>query len=162
MESSAVGCHVVAMPFPGRGHINPMMNLCKLLASRRADILITFIVTEEWLGFLLSDSKPHNIRFGSIPNVIPSELVRGANYLAFLDAVRTKMVDPFEQLLVRLEPPVTTIVADTLLFWAVDVANRRNVPVASFWAMSAALFSAYLHFDLLVQNRHFPVNSSGV
>ncbi|RVX22957.1 UDP-glycosyltransferase 87A2 [Vitis vinifera] len=51
--------HVVAMPFPGRGHINPMMNLCKLLASRRADILITFIVTEEWLGFLLSDSKPH-------------------------------------------------------------------------------------------------------
>ncbi|RVX22958.1 UDP-glycosyltransferase 87A1 [Vitis vinifera] len=36
------------------------------------------------------------------------------------------MVDPFEQLLVRLEPPVTTIVADTLLFWAVDVANRRK------------------------------------
>ncbi|XP_034687624.1 UDP-glycosyltransferase 87A1-like [Vitis riparia] len=160
MESSAVGCHVVAMPFPGRGHINPMMNLCKLLASRRADILITFIVTEEWLGFLLSDSKPPNIRFGSIPNVIPSELARGANYLAFLDAVRTKMVDPFEQLLARLEPPVTTIVADTLLFWAVDVANRRNVPVASFWPMSAAVFSAFLHFDLLVQNRHFPVNSS--
>jgi UDP:flavonoid glycosyltransferase YjiC (YdhE family) len=44
LESTAV-CHVVAMPFPGRGHINPMMNFCKLLASRKHDILITFVVT---------------------------------------------------------------------------------------------------------------------
>ena len=70
VESTTI-CHVVAMPFPGRGHINPMMNLCKLLASRKPDILITIVVTEEWLGFIGSDAKPDNIQFASIPNVTP-------------------------------------------------------------------------------------------
>ncbi|KAG5567058.1 hypothetical protein RHGRI_002581 [Rhododendron griersonianum] len=63
-------CHVVAMPFPGRGHINPMMSFCNLLVSKSEEILITFVVTEEWLGFLGSEPKPANIRFATIPNVI--------------------------------------------------------------------------------------------
>ena len=73
----------------------------------------------------------------------------------------TKMEDPFEQLLNRLEPPVTTIVADTFLFWAVGVGNRRNIPVASFFPMSATLFSMFHHVDLLAQNGHHPIDISG-
>ncbi|RWR76053.1 UDP-glycosyltransferase 87A1-like protein [Cinnamomum micranthum f. kanehirae] len=72
--------HVVALPYPGRGHINPMMNLCKLLSSSDENLLITFVVTEEWLGFIGSAPTPPNIRLLSIPNVIPSELVRGADF----------------------------------------------------------------------------------
>ncbi|KAG5567057.1 hypothetical protein RHGRI_002580 [Rhododendron griersonianum] len=73
-------CHVVAIPYPGRGHVNPMMNFCKLLSSKRDEILITFIVTEEWLGILSSEPKPPaNIRFATIPNVIPSEIGRAAD-----------------------------------------------------------------------------------
>ncbi|KAJ0084453.1 hypothetical protein Patl1_31012 [Pistacia atlantica] len=78
--------HVVAMPLPGRGHINPMMNLCKLIASKTNDILVTFVVTEEWLGFIGSDAKPDNLGFASIPNVIPSELVRGVEFPRFYEA----------------------------------------------------------------------------
>ncbi|CBI15889.3 unnamed protein product, partial [Vitis vinifera] len=148
------------MAVPGRGHINPMMNFCKLLASRRDDVLITFVVTEEWLGLIGSDSKPDNIRFGTIPNVTPSERVRATNLLGFLEAVMTKMEDPFEQLLKRLEPPVTTILADTFLFWAVSVGNRMSIPVASFFPMSASVFSMFHHFDLLVQNGHHPIDIS--
>ncbi|KAE8710876.1 putative UDP-Glycosyltransferase superfamily protein [Hibiscus syriacus] len=44
-EQTTTVCHVVAMPFPG----------------------------QEWLGFIGSDPKPDNIRFETIPNVIPSE-----------------------------------------------------------------------------------------
>ncbi|KAF8397208.1 hypothetical protein HHK36_016116 [Tetracentron sinense] len=152
------GCHVVAMPYPGRGHINPMMNVCKLLASRLPHILITFVVTEEWLGFIRSDPTPPNIRLRSIPNVIPSELVRGADFPGFLEATMTKMEDPFERLLDRLEAPVTAIVADTYLLWVPAVGNRRNIPVASLWPMSPSVFSVFYHFDLLVQNQHFPVD----
>ena len=157
--------HVVAMPNPGRGHINPMMNLCKLLASRRDDhdVLITFVVTEEWLGLIGSDAAgmPDNIRFGTIPNVVPSERARGADLAGFFEAVMTKMEDPFERLLSRLEPPVTAILADTFLCWAVGVGNRRNIPVASFFPMSASVFSMFRHFDLLVQNGHHPIDISG-
>uniref|UniRef100_A0A5B6YS72 Putative UDP-glycosyltransferase 87A1-like n=1 Tax=Davidia involucrata TaxID=16924 RepID=A0A5B6YS72_DAVIN len=153
-------CHMVALPYPGRGHINPMMNLCKLLASRSNHLLITFVVTEEWLGFIGSESKPANIRFATIPNVLPSELVRGADMIGFVQATQTKMEEPFEQLLDQLDPPVSIIMADTFLFWTINVGNQRNIPVASLWPMPASVFSIFYHFDLFVQNGHFPVDLS--
>ncbi|GMY12603.1 UDP-glycosyltransferase 87A1-like [Fagus crenata] len=138
-------CHVVAMPYPGRGHINALMNLCKILASKSKEILITFVVTEEWLGFIGSDPRPDNIRFGSIPNVIPSELVRAADNNSFFEATMTKLEAPFVKLLDQLKPPVTFIIHDTVLFWAVGIGNRRNIPVASFWPMSASIYTTFHH-----------------
>ncbi|KAE9596067.1 hypothetical protein Lal_00031062 [Lupinus albus] len=154
------GCHVVAMPYPARGHINPMMNLCKLLVSNNSNILVTFVVTQEWLGFIDSDPKPDNIRFGSIPNVIPSELTRGEDHLGFMEAIMTKMEEPFQQLLNRFQSPPSIIIYDTFLYWVVGVGNLRNIPVASFWPMSASFFSVLLHHKLLEQNFHYPVNLS--
>ncbi|KAK1588581.1 hypothetical protein Q3G72_024746 [Acer saccharum] len=153
-------CHVVALPYPGRGHINPMMNLCKLLASKQPEILITFVVTEEWLGFIGSEPKPDNIRFGTIPNVIPSELGRAKDFPGFVEAVATKTEAPFGELLDRLEYQVTTIIADTYLVWVAGFGNRRNIPVASLWTMSASVFSILHHFHLLEKNGHFPVELS--
>ncbi|KAA8543487.1 hypothetical protein F0562_021018 [Nyssa sinensis] len=152
--------HLVAMPYPGRGHINPMMNLCKLLASRSNHLLITFVITEEWLGLIGSQTKPANIRFATIPNVLPSEMVRGADMVGFIEAVMTKMEEPFEQLLDRLDPPVTIIMSDTFLYWAVNVGNQRNIPVASLWIMPASVFSIFYHYELLVENQDLPVDLS--
>ncbi|KAM3739984.1 hypothetical protein ACB098_08G064700 [Castanea mollissima] len=140
-------CHVVAMPYPGRGHINPMMNLCKILASKNKDILVTFVVTEEWLSFIGSDPMPDNIRFSTIPNVIPSELVRAADIHSFFEATMTKLEAPFVQLLDRLELPVTVIIADTVLSWVVGVGNRRNISVASLWTMSPSMLTTIQHFQ---------------
>lgn len=158
-------CHVVAMPFPGRGHVNPMMNFCKLISTSRppSATLITFIVTEEWHGFIRSDpSRPANIRLVTIPNVIPSEIGRAKDWPGFIRAAFTKLEAPVEQLLDRLEhPKPNVIVHDTFLKWMVGVGNRRNIPVASFWTQSATAFSIFYHFDLLVQNGHFNVNLTG-
>ncbi|XP_004294772.1 PREDICTED: UDP-glycosyltransferase 87A1-like [Fragaria vesca subsp. vesca] len=140
--------HVAAMPFPGRGHINPMMNFCKLLSSKHPQLLITFVVTEEWLGFIASDPKPDNIRFATIPNVIPAERLKASDFPAFYEAVMTKMQDPFDQLLDRLEPPVTTIIADIEVLWGVEVGIKRNIPVALFWTMSAKFLSMLHRFNL--------------
>ncbi|GMH02494.1 hypothetical protein Nepgr_004333 [Nepenthes gracilis] len=155
-------CHVVAVPYPGRGHINPLMNLCKLLTTRKPGIHITFIVTEEWLGFISSDDKPSRVRFATIPNVIPSELVRGADIDSFIEAVMTRMEEPVERVLDRLQLPVKLLIADTFLYWAVGIGNRRNIPVASFWPMSASMFSILYHFDLFPRNRQYPVDMSEV
>ncbi|KAJ4840485.1 hypothetical protein Tsubulata_000404 [Turnera subulata] len=150
-------CHVVAMPYPGRGHVNPMMNLCKLISSKRPDFRLTFVVTEEWLGFIGSDDKPENVRFATIPNVIPSERGRAKDFPGFVEAVNTKLEAPFEQLLDLLQPPADAIIADTFLGWMPGFGNRRRIPVASLWTMPATVFSVLHHVDLLVQNNHFPV-----
>ncbi|KAL6979049.1 7-deoxyloganetin glucosyltransferase [Sarracenia purpurea var. burkii] len=157
------GCHVVAMPYPGRGHINPMLNFCNLIASTNHHILVTFVVTEEWFDFLNSEAKPPNVRFSTIPNVIPSEIGRGVDFPGFFEATLTKLEEPFERLLDRLDPSTpSVIIYDTFLMWAVDVGNRRNIPVASFWSMQASVFTVFHHFDLLVKNDHFPANVSEV
>jgi hypothetical protein len=103
-------CHIVAIPYPARGLINPMMNLCKLLVSNNKNILVTFVVTEEWLSFISSDPKPDNITFRSIPNVVPSELTRGSDHPAFMEAIMTKMEEPFDELLDLLDHPPSIIV----------------------------------------------------
>lgn len=161
----AVTCHVVAMPFPGRGHVNPMMDFCKLIATspprngNTAATLITFIVTEEWYGFISSDPRPANIRLVTIPNVIPSEIGRAKDWPGFIRATLTKLQAPVEQLLNRLEPPKpNVIVHDTYLKWMVGLGNRRNIPVASFWTQSATVFSIFHHLDLVIQNGHFKFN----
>ncbi|KAK4412438.1 UDP-glycosyltransferase 87A2 [Sesamum alatum] len=165
MADPFANCHVVAMPYPGRGHVNPMLNLCRLILNSRPDILVSFIVTEEWLGFLTasppSTPLPPNFRFLSIPNVIPSEIGRGKDFPGFFEATLTKMEAPVEQLLDQLPPPTpSVIIYDTYLSWVVAVGNRRNIPVASLYTMSATVFSIFHHFDLILQNRQFSPNFS--
>ncbi|GLT80717.1 hypothetical protein SLA2020_521420 [Shorea laevis] len=158
----AVAGHLVVVPYPGRGHVNPVLNTCKLLVSNSDNILITVVLTEEWLDLLSSEPKTDRIRFMSIPNVVPSERVRAADLFGFLKAVWTKMEDPFERLLDGLQPPATLIMADTFLFWAVSIGNRRNIAVVSFWPMSAAKFSDTQHQHILFQKSgHSPVIMSG-
>ncbi|KAK0603972.1 hypothetical protein LWI29_010765 [Acer saccharum] len=159
---SATTFHVVAMPYPGRGHINPMMNLCKLLVLKKPESLITFVVTEEWLGYIGSDPKPDNICFKTIPNIIPTERLRAADFPGFYEAVMTKMEAPFEQLLDQLEQPVTAIIGDIEVRWAISLGNRRNIPVAAFWTMSISFFSMLYHFDQLSQQGLAPFDLPGI
>lgn len=156
-------CHVVAVPYPGRGHVNPMLNLCKAVAGRNSDIHITFVVTEEWLGLIGSTNKPPNISFAAIPNVVPSETVRGDDPYGFAMAVLNNMGEPFEKLLgdERRIPPPDFVIADAFLPWAGESAGRRNIPIAYLWTMSASMYAVFNNSDLLAQNGHFPVNLSG-
>ncbi|KAL5707433.1 7-deoxyloganetin glucosyltransferase [Ranunculus cassubicifolius] len=141
-----------------------MMNLCKLLVAKHPNLTITFIITEEWLGFLKPTPKPEAVTFKTIPNVIPSELIRASIFPEFVKAVYTKMEGPVEELLNGLEkedaPPVLAIVADTYVPWAVGLGNRRNIPVVSLWTMSPSVFSVFYHFDLVIKNGHFPADLS--
>ncbi|XP_010535347.1 PREDICTED: UDP-glycosyltransferase 87A1-like [Tarenaya hassleriana] len=154
-----MGYHVVAIPYPGRGHINPLLNLFNSLVSDDG-ILVTFVVTEEWLRLLAAEPRPRCVRFASIPNVLPSETLRAADFPGFIEAVNTKMVAPVDQILDGLESPPNLIIADGCLTWAVKMGNRRDIPVALLWPMSATMLTAMFHFHLLEHNGHFPVDLS--
>ncbi|GAU31028.1 hypothetical protein TSUD_214640 [Trifolium subterraneum] len=133
MEPPTMTSHVVAIPYPGRGHINPMMNLAKLLVSKNPNILVTFVVTEEWLSFIGSEPKPNNIRFATIPNVIPSEEGRANDFLNFLESVMTKMEEPFERLLDRLEPSPSVIIHDKVGDKRVDyIPGNSSIRLVDF------------------------------
>ncbi|MCI19353.1 UDP-glycosyltransferase 87A1-like, partial [Trifolium medium] len=121
-------------------------------------ILITFVVTEEWLGYICTDPKPEAIRLTTIPNVIPPERERAADFTGFYEAVMTKMEEPFERLLDQLEPTVNAIIGDVELRWPVTVANRRNIPVAAFWTTSASFYSMLHHLDVFSRTHQLTVD----
>ncbi|KAL8260731.1 hypothetical protein R6Q59_028684 [Mikania micrantha] len=150
--------HVVVVPYPSRGHINPLLNLCNSLSSRmnqqNRTTVFTVFVTEEWLGFLDPDPTNDIIRFATIPNVLPSERNRGSDMITFLTAVQTKMERPFTEALDRMELPVKLIIADVTMIWPFDVAKMRNIPVAAYSPMSASMFSVMHHVDLLELHHH--------
>ncbi|GMH25848.1 hypothetical protein Nepgr_027691 [Nepenthes gracilis] len=156
---------VVAIPYPGRGHINPMLNFCQLLASRARDVQVTVIVTEEWLGLIgAANENPamkENMCFVTIPNVLPSEKVRGADLAGFMEAVLEKMEEPVERVLERIEKPVAAMIADSFVPWAVGLGRKWSAPVASFWSPSVSCFTMFFHYHLLVNHRHYPVDPSG-
>jgi UDP:flavonoid glycosyltransferase YjiC (YdhE family) len=152
----AVPRHVVAVPYPGRGHINPMLAVCRLLVTADSALTVTIVVTEEWHGLLASagvpPTLPDRILLATIPNVMPSEHVRWADMAGFIDAVRHKMGEHVERLLDRLalerRPEALVIVADSFLAWAVAAGARRGVPVCSLWTQPATFFLALYHVDL--------------
>jgi len=150
--------HVLVVPYPSRGHINPMMNFSKLLVSNNPNILVTFVVTQEWLTLINSEPKPDNIRFETIPNVV------GDKFIDVVEAVMTEMEAPFERLLDRLVlqlRPSTFIICDNFLFWAVRVGNRRNIPVAAFWTSSTSkLWVQFFH--IFLQRKHLGMDAISV
>ncbi|KAI3925567.1 hypothetical protein MKW98_001421 [Papaver atlanticum] len=162
VQKSGKRCHIVAVPFPGRGLINPMMNFCKDLAHKLDNnVKITFVVTEEWFGILESASLPSQIHLRSIPNVIPSEFVRSStlDFDSFLEIVLAKMEAPFEHVL-NTSDPTTVIIADFYLMWAISIGNKRNIPVVSFWPSTSFVFSVMYHADLLTKNGYSLANLS--
>ncbi|OEL31853.1 UDP-glycosyltransferase 87A2 [Dichanthelium oligosanthes] len=151
-STAAPPCHLVAVPYPGRGHVNAMLNLCSLLAARDGVSAITVVVTDEWLGLLgapaaLPELGPR-VRFEAIPNVIPSEHGRASDMVGFLEAVYAKMAAPFERLLDRLAAP-QAIVADMFVPWTVAVGARRGVPVCVMCPLSATMFAVQYNFHRL-------------
>ncbi|WJX37193.1 7-deoxyloganetin glucosyltransferase [Trifolium repens] len=147
-HKSATISHVLVIPYPSRGHINPVMNLSKLLVSHNPGILVTFVVTQEWQTLINSEPKPNNIRLETIPNV------SGDNFMKVVEAVMTEMEAPFERLIDRhVQPPPTLIICDAFLYWAIDVGNRRNIPVAAFWTTSTSeLWVQFFH--IFLQGKH--------
>ncbi|KAK6797005.1 hypothetical protein RDI58_004706 [Solanum bulbocastanum] len=160
VDQALCNCHILVIPYPGRGHINPLMNLCKLIATTSTPnhlLQVSFIVTEEWFSLLKSEQKPDNIKFLTTPNVIPSEKDRSKDLLGFVEAVYTKMEALIDSILDGISKP-NVILVDSYLTWAVRIGERRNIPVASFWPMSPTVFSILHHHQLLLANGHFEAN----
>ncbi|KAL4571906.1 hypothetical protein LXL04_018673 [Taraxacum kok-saghyz] len=151
---------VMVMPYPGRGHINPLLNLCHVLSYKNLTTVFTVVLTEEWSELIGSDPKPHNLRFATIPNVIPSEINRGTDPIGFFIAAQNNMEIPFDLLLDDMEQPVNLIIADATLKWTLNVGIRRNIPVAAYWPMSASMFTMWYHVDLLQEHQHIYVDLS--
>ncbi|MBA0761027.1 hypothetical protein Gotri_023729 [Gossypium trilobum] len=158
--------HAVCLPSPAQGHINPMMQLAKLLHSR--GFHITFVNSEfNHRRFIRSRGEeavkglPH-FRFEAIPEGLPpSDSDATQSVPALCNSIRKNCSAPFLELLSKLNssphlPPVTCIVCDGTMNFGTKAAQLIGVPYVQLWTSSTVSFLGFLHYKELAQRGIVP------
>lgn len=140
--------HVIMLPLPIPGHINPMLHLSFKLASM--GVKVTFVNSEFNKSQMISlpSTSSDNITFLYIPDSLPPEHGRTSALIDLLMAVDARYGHCFEELLhnelALQDPPITCIVGNTFISHVQEAAHRLGVPYASFWTQSAASYASVL------------------
>ncbi|KAI4305812.1 hypothetical protein L6164_029155 [Bauhinia variegata] len=158
--------HAVCVPFPAQGHVNPLMQLSKLLHFK--GFHITFVNTEfnhrrliRSLGPEFVEGQP-DFRFETIPDGLPpSDADATQDVPPLCDSTRKNCFAPFKELLKKLNsssevPPVSCIIADGVTGFAIKAANELGIRNVQFWTASACGFQGYLQYDELVKRGIVP------
>ncbi|KAG2693039.1 hypothetical protein I3760_08G080100 [Carya illinoinensis] len=142
-EKRGYNAHVVVLPFPAQGHINPLLQFSKRLDSK--GIKITVSTT-------LSSVKSMQSRAGSITlesiydDNTEGALARPAALMGFLEKFEVVGAHCLGELFKKLENseyPVKGLVYDANLPWALNIAQQLGVASVAFFTQSCAAIACY-------------------
>ncbi|KAL0727833.1 hypothetical protein Bca4012_023926 [Brassica carinata] len=156
MESSLMA-HVMLVSFPTQGHINPLLRLGKLIASK--GLLVTFVTTEEPSGKKMRQAN--KIQDGSLKPV-------GLGFLRFeffddgfsyddadnagllfsqLEVAGKREIKNLVERYEEKKQPVRYLINNAFVPWVCDVAEELQIPSAVLWVQSCACFAAYYYYQ---------------
>ncbi|XP_031120005.1 UDP-glycosyltransferase 74F2-like [Ipomoea triloba] len=140
--------HCLLLPLPAQGHINPILQFSKRLEAK--GVKITIAITNFMLKTLqdFSISSPHvsiqTISDGFDEEAYPDALISQV----YLQNLRRVGSQTLAQLLRRLRVgrfPVSCVVYDSFLPWALDVAKEERVMGACFFTQPCAVDAVYYY-----------------
>ncbi|KAL6639306.1 hypothetical protein ACP70R_023036 [Stipagrostis hirtigluma subsp. patula] len=171
METPAV--HVLVFPSPLQGHINCMLHFATGLVA--AGVHVTFLHTDHNLRRIDSTAATSpRLRFLSMPDGLPDDHPRSA--VELMVSLRTNGRAAYGALLASLcardvaghdadatggFPPVTCVVADSLLPFAIDIAEEIGVPAIAFRTASASSLLTLLSVPKLLELGELPFPEDG-
>ncbi|XP_042513251.1 7-deoxyloganetin glucosyltransferase-like [Macadamia integrifolia] len=159
--------HAVCIPFPAQGHVNPMMQLAKLLHSR--GFYVTFVNTEFNHKRLLRSKAPDALKgfsdfqFETIPDGLPpSDRDATQDVPSLCASVQKNCLAPLRDLLKKLNsstsvPQISCIVSDGIMSFSIEAARELGIPEVQLWTTSACGFMGYLHYDELIKRGIIPL-----
>lgn len=148
--------HVLMVAFPFQGHINPMLQFAKRVASK--NVGVTFVTTEANRNRVLQargatsgaskKKKPGEVQIETIPDGLTSDSER--NDVVIVQQMLEKigglnlgnLIEKFN----AQGNQVSCIVHNSFLTWVPQLANTFKIPSAFFWTQSCAVYSIYHHF----------------
>ncbi|CAA0830445.1 UDP-glycosyltransferase 86A1 [Striga hermonthica] len=158
--------HIIIIPPPFQGHINPSVQLALHLAAKR--FVVTFVNTQFIHHRIKSARKIDgedlfarargsglDIRYRTISDGFPLSFDRSLHREQFMMGrihVLPAHVDEVVGELVGFDPRPGCLVADTFSTWGYDVARKYGLVFVSLWTQPAAVLSIYCHVDVLREN----------
>ncbi|KAL0738228.1 hypothetical protein Bca4012_014438 [Brassica carinata] len=150
--------HVMLVSFQGQGHVNPLLRLGKLIASKGA--LVTFVTTELWgkkmrqaNRIVDGELKPvgsGSIRFEFFDEEWADDDDRRGDFLLYishLEQVGKREVSKLVRRYEEANEPVSCLINNPFIPWVCHVAEEFDIPCAVLWVQSCACFSAYYHYQ---------------
>ncbi|GAB4853249.1 hypothetical protein Ancab_017438 [Ancistrocladus abbreviatus] len=165
--------HAICIPFPAQGHVNPMMQVAKLLHHK--GFHITFVHTEYNRNRLINSLGPAALagfpgfRFETIPDGLPPSADDDVtqDIPSLCDSFTKHGYLPFRNLILKLNdtassgvPPVSCIVSDGVLSFTLRAAEEFGIPEVVFWTMSACGFLGYVMYRQLVKRGLVPLQDA--
>ncbi|VAI69272.1 unnamed protein product [Triticum turgidum subsp. durum] len=164
--------HAVMIPYPAQGHITPMLKLAKLLHTR--GFHVTFVNNEFNHRRLLRSQSADKLRglpafrFAAIADGLPpSDREATQDTAALSYSTMTTCLPRLKELIMKLNEeagtsggalsPVTCVVADGTMCFALVAARELGPRCATFWAPSACGFMGYCYYKGLVDRGLFPL-----
>ncbi|XP_065860816.1 UDP-glycosyltransferase 74E1-like [Euphorbia lathyris] len=136
MEKMSKG-HVLLIPYPAQGHINPMLHFCRRLASKSKSkaLKITFLV-------LHPKPLPENLAGGSITvttvcGSIDNSLSVPDHFTIFKSIMLPKLSEMIEK------NDISYVVYDSFIPWVLDRAKELGVSGAPLFTQSCAVGNIY-------------------
>ncbi|XP_074322444.1 UDP-glucosyltransferase 74AE2-like isoform X4 [Apium graveolens] len=127
--------HVLLISLPFQGHISPMMQFTKTLASK--GLQVTFLCLSSTI--VLKDSI--NIEYVTYKN--DRKARNPEEYMANIERQASdKLVEVMEKQK-GLGQPFDVLVHDSLMSWAVDLGHQHGLRVASFFTQACAVSTIY-------------------
>ncbi|KAI3803730.1 hypothetical protein L1987_31891 [Smallanthus sonchifolius] len=154
--------HVFLVTFPAQGHVNPLLRLGKLLASK-GNVLVTFSASKSignkmkkagaavsgdptlvgncggMIRFDLFDdgcNEDNDDERNDLDTYLPKLKAYGKNALALIINNHA-----------RNGWPVSCLINNPFVPWVTDLAEELNIPSAMLWVQSCSCFSLYYHYE---------------
>ncbi|KAL1812131.1 hypothetical protein ACET3Z_022196 [Daucus carota] len=160
--------HALCIPLPAQGHVNPMLKLAKLLHQR--GFHISFVNNEFNHRRLLKARGPAaldglpDFRYYAIPDGVPPTDPDATQHPALLFTYTpVHCLEPLEKLVSEFNdeasdvPPVTCIIADGLMSFALKAAQHPEIPKVLFWTTSACGLLGYMQYGQLIERGYTPL-----
>ncbi|KAL7133017.1 hypothetical protein ABFS83_12G113100 [Erythranthe nasuta] len=135
--------HVIVLPYPSQGHINPLLQFAKRLASK--GVKATLATTHYTVRSIQTDAvavEPVSDGFDH------GGFAQAQNEAAYLNSFKENGSKTLSHLIDKYRTtayPVTCVIYDSFLPWALDVAREHGMLAASFFTNSAAVCAIFSH-----------------
>ncbi|XP_038979000.1 crocetin glucosyltransferase 3-like [Phoenix dactylifera] len=150
--------NIVVFPFLAQGHMNPCLDLTRLLAARYPELTLTIVTTTgnlPHLRRLFPSNRLADLPFDPADHGLPSDadtsFALPAHLIVPFHRATLSLEPSFRRLLSDIstasdEPPLLCLIADMFLGWTVPIARSLGVFHAVLHTSGPFAMSIYNHF----------------
>ncbi|CAN4095655.1 unnamed protein product [Withania somnifera] len=144
MEEITTGkTHVLLLPIPAQGHLNPLIQFSKILASKGTKV--TILTIDLVCNTLLLDSGPL-VNIETIQHE-PTLVDTLDNFLEWFQSLILENFSTIIEKFANSNYPVKVLVFDSIITWIIDLAHQLGLKVAALHTQPIALSALYTHID---------------